>query len=259
MKEIDDKISYEQNLTNYVRDLRLRSNKDKLTELSNIRNMPLKEIEDSGIFYIGSMVEMLLPEYIDSLNDFGIISTTNNKPIFNNRWVIPIKDTNGLVLNLVGYSPYEDERYIYGTSRYYRRRDTLYGLENLNLAYKLGYAILTEGITDAIRLRSIGFKNSFAMCGTQESKFIMQQLNRCRHGIIKIPDRDKAGLRAERGWQFNRAVTLKVSIEYKDVDEMLKHNDNLDIFMEYINYCIEYLKKGYNKGFKCTNYEATIL
>lgn len=259
MKEIDDKIRYESSLTDYVNTLRLRSDKDKLKELSKIRNIPIEEIENSGIFYISNMVEMLLPDYISNLSDFGVISNTNNKPIFNNRWVIPIRDVNGLILNLVGYSPYENERYIYGTARYYRRRDSLYGLENLNLAYKLGYAILTEGITDAIRLRSIGFKNSFAMCGTQESKFIMQQLNRCRHGVIKIPDRDKAGLKAEKGWQLNRAVTLKVSIEYKDVDEMLRDNTNLEIFMEYINYCIDYLKGGKNRGFKYTNYEATII
>ena len=141
---------------------------------------------------------MIIPKYIEHLEDFGVISPTNKKPIFNNRWVIPIKNEKGLVQNLVGYTPDAHERYIYGTALYYRRRDTLYGLENLYLAYEMGYAILVEGITDAIRLKSLGYRNTFAMCGTHKSDYILRQLNRCRHGVIKIPDRDNAGLKASK-------------------------------------------------------------
>ena len=45
----------------------------------------------------------------------------------------------------------------------------MYGLENLHLAYELGYAVYVEGITDAIRLRSLGILNTFANCGTHAS------------------------------------------------------------------------------------------
>ena len=48
-------------------------------------------MKNCGIFYIGEMAEMLLPEYIDKISEFGVISPTNNMPIFKGRWVIPIK------------------------------------------------------------------------------------------------------------------------------------------------------------------------
>ncbi len=259
MTEIDIKNDYESSLSEYTYILKSRSDKTKLKELAEFRKIPIEELESSKIFYIGSMVEMMIPKYIDRLKDFGLIADTNNRPIFNNRWVIPIHNQVGKVMNLVGYSPTENERYIYGKARYYRRKDSLYGLENLNLAYKMGYAILTEGITDTIRLRSLGYKNSFAMCGTHNSQFIMQQLNRCRYGVIKIPDRDKAGIQAEQGWKLNRAVTLKVSLEYKDIDEMLRHSENIPLFKEYMDYCIDYIQKGQHRGFNCGSYETTMI
>ena len=172
-----------------------------LVDFANMRSFSIDTVKEAGIFYIGDATEMLLPSYIDKVEKFGVISPTNKKPIFHDRFVIPILDTDGKVLNLVGYSKNANERYVYGTAQYYRRRETMYGLENLEMAYDLGYAILTEGITDAIRMRDLGYKNTFANCGTHNSEFIIKQLNRCRHGVIKIPDRDEAGNRANKKWK----------------------------------------------------------
>ena len=159
---------------------------------------------------------MLVPAYINKVEQFGVISPTNRKPIFHDRFVIPIKDTDGRVLNLVGYSKEANERYVYGTAKYYRRRETMYGLENLEMAYDMGYALFTEGITDTICLRNLGYKNTFANCGTHNSDFIMKQLNRCRYGVIKIPDRDDAGKRANDKWKCYRSVTLEIFVKYKE-------------------------------------------
>lgn len=256
---IEEKRAYERLLTQYTDALRKRSNADKLKEMAEFRHIPLEALEEAEIFYIGNMAEMLLPNYFDKISSFGIISNTNKKPIFNERWVIPIKNTDGFVENLVGYSPSADERYIYGTAKYYRRRETLYGLENLELAYDMGYAVLTEGITDTIRLRSLGIKNCFAMCGTHESEFIMQQLNRCRYGLIRIPDRDAPGKLTEKHWKTNRYITLHTSIMYKDSDEMLRNDENIDIFMEYFNGCVEYITSQPHKGMTFAPNEYTII
>ena len=255
-KQLKAKDNYNEKLSQYTEALRLRSNKDKLSELAEMRKFPLEVLEEAGIFYIGSMAEMMLPNYIDSLNSLGVISSTNNKPIFNERWVMPIKDIDGKTQNLVGYSNKADERYIYGTAKYYRRRDTLYGLENLNLAYELGYAVVTEGITDTIRLRALGIKNSFARCGTHKSEFILNQLNRCRHGVISIPDRDIAGSNSEKSWKFNRYITIHTTIQYKDCDEMLRDENNVQVFMDCLNTAIDEIKKLEHKGgnFPAINY-----
>ena len=213
-----------------------------------------------GIFYVGEMAEMLNPKYLDEVNSFGVISPTNNMPIFKNRWIIPIKTSDGLVQNFVGYSPSADERYIYGTARYYQRRETLWGLENLPLAYEMGYAFVTEGITDAIRLRDLGYPNSFAMCGTHSSEFIMKQLNRCRFGVIKIPDRDDPGLRALKGWKCNRSATLFISFKYKDIDQLCAESlDNQQWAKEYLDACADWIKSEPHNGQASLNEKITMI
>lgn len=56
-----------------------------------MRKFSIDTVRNCGIFYIGEMAEMLLPDYIDKISEFGVISPTNNMPIFKGRWVIPIK------------------------------------------------------------------------------------------------------------------------------------------------------------------------
>ena len=215
------------------------------------------------------MTEMLLPSYLDRIDTLGVISETNKKPIFRERWVMPIKTPEGLVQNFVGYSPHADERYIYGTAKYYLRRDTYYGLENLELAYDLGYAFITEGITDTIRLRDMGFKNSFAMCGTHSSNQMINLLNRCRHGVILIPDRDNAGIRAHKQWKFKRSVTLYINIQFKDVDELcvtfkddgtrVKNEEYIRWFKEYADICVDWITKEEHHGQQCACESITMM
>ena len=259
LSSISEMNTYTNELTEYVNQLKSRSNKDMQVHFADLRKFDVETVRENDIFYIGDATEMLIPAYLGKVEDFGVISPTNKKPIFHNRYVIPIKDTNGKILNLVGYSKDADERYVYGTAKYYRRRETMYGLENLHLAYELGYAILTEGITDALCLRNLGFKNTFANCGTHNSDFIIKQLNRCRHGIIKVPDRDAAGVRANNKWKCLRSVTLNAYIKYKDIDEMCKDSDDMkDLVKEYIDNCIEWLVSGTHNGLSSINEVVTI-
>jgi len=257
--ELDLMRSYTKDLTEYVNALQNRAGDKMLQQFSEMRQFSMDTIKESGIFYIGDATEMLLPSYLNRVEDFGVISPTNKRPIFHNRYVIPIRDTDGNVLNLVGYSKEADERYVYGTAKYYRRRETMYGLENLNLAYELGYAILTEGITDAICVRNLGFKNAFANCGTHNSDFIIKQLNRCEHGVIKIPDRDSAGVRANKKWKCNRSITLNTHIQFKDIDEMCKADaEYREIVKEYIEICIDWIKSSKHNGFSSASQIITI-
>lgn len=256
---LGDKIKYEVELTEYTSILRDRGDRGKVEELSKLRRISMDVLENAEVFHIGDMAEMIVPKFANRLNDFGVISPTNNKPIFRDRWVIPIKNKNNMVQNLVGYSNTADERYIYGKSKYYLRRDTLYGLEKLNLAYELGWAIVTEGITDTLSVRCLGVDNSFAMCGTHKSDKILSMLNRLRYGVIFIPDRDEAGVFAKKYWKTLRSITLNVHFQYKDIDEMLREDDNKELVMEYLNECVKYLVSREHMGQTCEAKEVTIL
>lgn len=255
LSEVDTKIKerheFHQRFTEYVEAMRGRASQAKLKELAEFREFPLELLEQLGVFWVGDMAEMLLPEYLGSIKDFGIVSETNNKPIFHERWAIPIRDTNGLVQNLVGYSPNFDERYIYGTGKYYSRPDTLWGLESLELAYEKGYAVLTEGITDAIRLRSLGIDNAFGRCGTLQSELVMRQLSRCRYGVIFIHDRDDAGDKTRKHWKATKFIRLNTYVAYKDSDEMLRDKGNLEWFMSYFNEAVRRLTETPHLGVKC--------
>lgn len=251
---LNERKLFRQEFTRYIDILRSRSDPEKTKEFSDLRKIDIKAVEDANIFYIEDMAEMMVPSYLDKLQEFGIISPNNNKPIYHDRWIIPIKDSEGLVQALVGYSPYADERYVYSTTNYYMRGDTLWGLERLDLAYNLGYAILVEGITDAIHIRSVGYVPVFASCGTRPSSLNMMELNRCRYGLIRIPDRDSAGNKTKRHWKTNRYLTLITPIMYKDSDETLRESeDNVEWFKEYMDASIEWIKEREHKGLKCDN------
>lgn len=257
-KALREKQEYTQLFSEYVAELRRRSNPDKLRDFAEFRKFPLSTLEECGIFYIGEMVEMLLPLYLSQVESFGVISPTNHKPIFHDRYLMPIYDQDGSLLNLVGYSSNADERYVYGKAKYYRRKDTLWGLENLPLAYEMGYAVLTEGITDAIRLRSLGIKNAFGRCGTLQSKFVMDQLNRCRYGVIMIPDRDSPGFDTRKHWRTNRSMFLNTYLAYKDSDEMLREPDNVEWFMQYFNEAVKRITAQEHRGIKYNIPDITI-
>lgn len=241
LKERNDFCSL---LAGYVYELGRRTKKENLEEYAKHRCIDTNFLIELGLVYVRDYIDMLIPGYIDKLEYFGLINTTNGKPIFKDRYLMPIRDVDGNIINLVGYSRNSRERYIYGNSPYYLRRDNLYGLENLKIAYEMGYAILTEGITDCQRLRSLGYNNSFAMCGTHTSEHIINQLSRCRYGVIKIPDRDIAGLKAAAKWNYKKAITLYVKCGCKDVDEYLRLPENVNIFNTYMGLCIDEIKKG---------------
>ena len=239
---IKDRYNFRTLFTEYVNDLYKLSNKEMQIELSKLRKIPVSSIEKSYIFWVGNSVEMLIPKYISFLERFGLVSESNGKPIFNNRWIIPIKDKDNLVQALVGYSNISDNRYVYSTTDYYLRGDSLYGEEQLEDTMKDGYAVLVEGITDAIHIRSLGFNNIYANCGTRRGTVNFMRLNRLRHGLIRIRDRDLAGNRTKNKWITDRYIDLVTPPQFKDSDEVLRNEEYVGIFKEYLEECIRIIK-----------------
>lgn len=232
--------------TEYILTVFERSDVSKLDELAALRRFSSKTLADQKVFYVPkSGASLMLPQFQDELRSFGVLSDSN-RPVFYDRWVIPIFNTKGHVVNLVGYSPTAKDRYLYGRTPFYDRRNTLYGLENLHLVDELGYAIIVEGITDAIRIRDMGFPNAYAMCGTGNSTFIYGQVNRrASKGTIQLPDRDKAGQRAQQNWKFDNSVTLWADPQFKDIDEMCKrHPDGIRAVTKALNRIIDSFDTG---------------
>lgn len=211
--------------TEYVDYIYKRSDKSKLDELANLRRFSPSTLAEQRVFYVPkSAASLMVPKFNEDLRSFGVLSE-RNKPVFYDRWIFPILNTHGQVVNLVGYSPTARDRYLYGRSPYYDRRNTLYGLENLSLVSEVGYAIIVEGITDAIRLRDMGYPTTFAMCGTGNSTFIYGQINRrVESGVIVIPDRDEPGRKALKNWAFKNRFVIWADPQFKDIDEMCRQH-----------------------------------
>ena len=243
-----DRYNFRKKFTEYVNTLYKLSNKEMQEEFARIRQMPIDSIKENDIFWVGNSAELMIPEYIGLLEKFGLVSEANNKPIFNNRWVIPIKDKDNLVQALVGYSNVSDNKYIYSTTDYYLRGDSLYGEEQLEQTMKDGYAVLVEGITDAIHIRSLGFDNIYANCGSRKGTVNFLRLNRLKYGLIRICDRDKAGDGTKNRWITDRYIDLVTPPQFKDSDEVLKNVEYKEIFREYLEECIRIIKDNDLKG-----------
>ena len=243
-----DRYNFRKKFTEYVNTLYKLSNKEMQEEFARIRQMPIDSIKENDIFWVGNSAELMVPEYIGLLEKFGLVSEANNKPIFSNRWVIPIKDKDNLVQALVGYSNVSQNKYVYSTTDYYLRGDSLYGEEQLEKTMRDGYAVLVEGITDAIHIRSLGFDNIYANCGSRKGTVNFLRLNRLKYGLIRICDRDKAGDGTKNRWITDRYIDLVTPPQFKDSDEVLKNVEYKEIFKEYLEECIRIIKDNDLKG-----------
>lgn len=243
-----DRYNFRKKFTEYVNTLYKLSNKEMQEEFARIRQIPVDSIKENDIFWVGNSAELMIPEYIGLLEKFGLVSEANNKPIFSNRWVIPIRDKDNLVQALVGYSNVSENKYVYSTTDYYLRGDSLYGEEQLEKTMKDGYAVLVEGITDAIHVRSLGFNNIYANCGSRKGTVNFLRLNRLKHGLIRICDRDRAGDGTKKRWITDRYIDLVTPPQFKDSDEVLKNVEYKEIFREYLEECIRIIKDNEFKG-----------
>ena len=233
---------YRQELTDYVNILRENADDSKIDELAKLRNMDAQVFRDAGLFFIDKQAEMLVPEYIDKVRDFGVIAV-NGKPIYNERYVIPIYDTSGLVMAMVGYKYGVTERYMYATTKYFNRGDAMYGLENFVEATNAGYGIIAEGIMDALRLRSFGIKYAFSTCGADKSWDRMLNFDLLKRCIF-FHDNDRAGKLTEKHWHSDTELRFIIPKPFKDIDEFARQNDTtLEYCKDLVLGAVDYINK----------------
>ena len=228
-------------LTDYVEDIRSRSKQYKIRDFAVKRKFKEETLNNSGIFFIDKMAELVVPKYFDLLKNFGVISETNSKPIYNDRYVIPFYGMDKKVMGLVGYTWEAKERYVYATTQYFERNDAIYGLENIEQIIKDNYVIVVEGLTDRLRLIELGFKNVLCTAGAHKSLFMMQIFNMIDN-VIFIPDRDTAGDGTIKYWKTNKYCRLLIPFCYKDLDEFATSSEeNAGLLVQYINETIKYM------------------
>ena len=247
MSTSDNVKRYRARLTEYVKELRDRSDDAWLEDLAKLRKMPVEVFKDAGIFYIKDQVDMLLPEFIDEVRNFGVIAV-NGRPIYNERYVIPIYDMDGYVQGMVGYKYGVQDRYMYATCRYFNRGDAVYNRGCFAKCIHDGYAVIVEGIMDALRVKSFGIENVLATCGADKSwdrMLMFSSIKRC----VFIPDRDRAGHLTKSHWNSETQLRILLPKPFKDIDEFASQNDmSADYCKETIENAIEYLLESMPQG-----------
>ena len=248
MDTITQVQSFRAEFTEYVKELQKRANPDNLKALADIREFDVNILQQLGVFYLRDQVDMIVPRFISRLQDFGVISSANQKPIYDSRYVIPFYDMEGLVCGLAGYSLTSKERYLYATPKYFERRDAIYGIEEYEKCIRDGYVFVVEGLTDRIALMNLGIENVMATAGAHKSPHMMSVLSMIKN-VIFIPDRDKVGDLTKEYWKTNRYIRVYIPILYKDIDEYIKkYNDKMYIRQMLLDLKDEVISSDYING-----------
>ena len=172
-------------------------------------------LEDYGVFYI--------PEDFDSSElmtldkEYGLFSS-KGKFLFNNRYMVPIKDIEGDIIGYTGWGT-GDVKYITTSSNLFKGNYLLFGMEQ----YPFDGVVVVEGVFDALHLRAIGIP-AVAVLGSDMS-YIQRAWLGLKDRFICVPDNDKVGRRVVKndGWGVGRYLVwygLKVEEvdSVKDVD-----------------------------------------
>lgn len=170
--------------------------------------------------------------------DLGLV-TSNDNFLLNNRYLIPVNDTAGNLVAMIGY--YADfKKYITTPSPFFSK-DVLFF--NFADAYKLswseynGYVVLVEGIFDCLSLKSIGLP-AIATMGSSVSK-VKGELLKSFKKVLAIPDDDATGRKAlnrysKFGWQVPSNTTfLKFKGGYFSFDGVLLKCKDMDNFVSW--------------------------
>lgn len=206
-----------------------------LTGISSLMNSALPT--EDNYFTSRGISKEVQDEYLLGYcnNDFGFISTedisvpikaglcnTLGESSYKNRWIIPIKDKNGLIIAWAGRTINLDQpRYINScNSDYFVKSNILFNLD-VAIGYDIIYVV--EGFIDALSLITLGVKNVVALMGCSISE---EQLNLLQGKKICLAlDSDTAGDRATyKTIMDHKNIRFSVlkTLPYKDLNECLQ-------------------------------------
>ncbi len=197
----------------------------------------------------------------ESIEELGLIHENNSKiyDTFQNRILFPIHDLEGHVVGFTGRIYEESDQAKYMNSKessIFKKGNILFNYHRAkNEIKRKKEVIIVEGNMDAIRMSSVGIKNTIALMGTSLTQEQVEIIKNLRSKVILMFDNDDAGEIAT----FNNGNILenhgispfvvRLTGE-KDPDEYIIKNgvnaiiNNIDNPIHFLDFKLKYLKKN---------------
>ncbi len=195
--------------------LKYHYNADSVDELCTLRgyvdDLQKNNLKEMGIGIAPDLdIEGVVDKEMESV--LGIC-TEDGYFLLQNRFIIPVEDTNGALVSLIGYYP-DKKKYITLPTPFFSKECMFFNYKNAyEMAWKEhdGVVFLVEGIFDCLSLQAIGLP-CIATMGSTVSKNKGELLKLFKR-VIAIPDNDKTGRKAlnrhtARGWQVPSNTTM---------------------------------------------------
>lgn len=175
---------------------------------------------------------LICPMSEEDLKDCGLV--LKSMFLLGGRYCLPIRDTVGRVMAIVGYYPCE-RKYVTTPAFGFFKATSFYGVHNASY-YDEPFICLCEGIFDTLSLQAWGIP-ALGNQGLDLSCFKSEMLSRYKK-VICIPDADNAGKsvnpyyaravgKSDRIWRIpidNVFIDLSPS-GVKDIDDYLKNEE----------------------------------
>ena len=174
-------------------------------------------------------------EFLDDLIiKAGLYKKEEEKDVFRNRIMFPIRDANGKVVGFSGraLSEYGPKYLNSPETAVYHKSDVIFGWDFARESIrKNNFSIVTEGQFDCILSHQAGFNNTIALSGTAFSEKTIGRLSNLSKNVIIALDSDAAGLRSSLKLAYI-CFSLSMNVKVVDIKEGL---DPADIIHNSVN------------------------
>lgn len=210
--------------------------REKIAEFRNMKKSTLDEIKG---FYVVDPIKEILPLVGEDIYYNSVFGFFPNEHMYKERFIFPVWNCDNQVIGFVGYDNLSTFRYILSETDGFKKRTSVYGLQNIDRVLEEDYLIIVEGHFDERRLSELKYP-VFSLQGTAYPDFLKKIIKPLK-GVIHLLDKDAAGLNAIK---YNKKIHPNSVVFYlpdgEDPDSYLMNEDNQKHFKDMINRCINY-------------------
>ncbi|WP_275372510.1 toprim domain-containing protein [Clostridium tertium] len=210
--------------------------REKVAEFRGLKKETLENIKG---FYVQDPIKDILPIVGEDIFFNPVFGFYPGDNMYRERFILPVWTVDKKVMGFIGYDNLSTFRYLLSETEGFKKRTSVYGLNNINKILDEDYLIVVEGHFDERRLFELNYP-IFALQGTAYPPFL-KQLVKPLKGIIHLLDKDAAGLNAVK---YNRNIHKNSVVMYlpkgEDPDSYLKDVNNQVAFKEAVDEVIRY-------------------